>query len=81
MLGHVVETGFYKYPRNSDSKADFEDEWGHSYWKDYFEETTLIIIGYQEINGSENGYRILNDVQKITFNDDDLESFKKNISD
>ena len=25
LLGHVVETGFYKYPRNSDSKADFEE--------------------------------------------------------
>ena len=25
LLGHVVETGFYNYPRNSDSKADFEE--------------------------------------------------------
>ena len=25
LLGHVVETGFYKYPINSDSKADFEE--------------------------------------------------------
>ena len=25
LLGHVVETGFYKYPRNNDSKADFEE--------------------------------------------------------
>lgn len=25
LLGHVVETGFYKYPRNSDSRADFEE--------------------------------------------------------
>ena len=25
LLGHVVETGFYKYPRNSDSRSDFEE--------------------------------------------------------
>ena len=25
LLGHVVETGFYKYPINSDSRADFEE--------------------------------------------------------
>jgi len=25
LLGHVVETGFYKYPINNDSKADFEE--------------------------------------------------------
>ena len=25
LLGHIVETGFYKYPRNSDSRADFEE--------------------------------------------------------
>ena len=25
LLGHVVETGFYKYPRNSTSSADFEE--------------------------------------------------------
>ena len=25
LLGHVVETGFYKYPRNNDSQADFEE--------------------------------------------------------
>ena len=25
LLGHVVETGFYKYPLNNNSSADFED--------------------------------------------------------
>ena len=59
------------------SLSDFEDEWEDSYWKNYFEETTLITICYQEINGSKNGYRVLKDVQKITFNDDDLNSFKE----
>lgn len=58
------------------SLNDFDDEWEDSYWKNYFEETTLITICYQELNGSRNGYRILKDVKKITFNDEDLDNFK-----
>ena len=59
------------------SLSDFEDEWNDSYWKNYFEETTLITICYQEKNGSKNGYRVLKDVKKITFDEDDLDSFEK----
>ena len=59
------------------SLSDFDDEWEDSYWKNYFEETTIITICYQEINGSKNGYRILKDVKKITFNDEDLDAFEK----
>ena len=59
------------------SLSDFEDPWEDSYWKNYFEETTLITICYQEVNRSKNGFRILKDVKKITFNDEDLDSFSQ----
>ena len=59
------------------SLSEFEEDWPDSYWKDYFEETKLIVICYQEVNGSKNGYRVLKDVKKITFNDDDLDNFEK----
>ena len=59
------------------SLSDFEDDWEDSYWKNYFEETTLIVICYQEVRGSRNGYRILKDVKKISFNDEDLDAFEK----
>jgi len=57
--------------------SDFEDEWEDSFWKNYFEETTIITICYQEVNGSKNGYRILRDVKKITFDENDLDAFEK----
>ena len=59
------------------SLSEFEDEWPDSYWKNYFEETKLIVICYQEVNGSRNGYRVLKDVKKVTFNDNDLDEFEK----
>ena len=59
------------------SLSDFNEEWSESYWKNYFEETTLITICYQEQKGSRNGYRILKDVKKITFDEDDLNSFER----
>ena len=59
------------------SLSDFETNWGDSYWKNYFEETTLIVICYAEKNRSKNGYRILRDVKQITFDEKDLESFEK----
>lgn len=57
--------------------SDFKENWNDSYWKNYFEETTFIIICYKEVNGSKNGYRILDDVKQITFNDNDLDEFEK----
>ena len=57
------------------SLSDFEEKWEYSYWKNYFEETTLITICYKEKNKSKNGYRILNDVKQITFDENDLDSF------
>ena len=59
------------------SLSEFEDDWQDSFWKNYFEETKLIVICYKEINGSRNGHRVLSDVKKITFNDDDLDTFEK----
>ena len=59
------------------SLSDFDEEWEDSYWKNYFEETTLITICYKEVNKSKNGYRVLNNVKKITFNENDLEEFAK----
>jgi len=59
------------------SLSDFEEEWEDSYWKNYFEETTLITICYEEKNKSRNGFRVLKDVKKITFNENDLDEFEK----
>jgi len=59
------------------SLSEFAEDWSDSYWKDYFEETKLIVICYQEVDGSKNGYRVLKDVKKITFNDEDLDNFEK----
>ena len=56
---------------------EFDDEWEDSFWKNYFEETTIIVICYKEVNKSKNGYRILEDVKKVTFNDDDMDAFEK----
>ena len=59
------------------SLSDFEENWEDSFWKNYFEETTIITICYQEVNQSRNGYRILKDIKKITFDDEDLDSFER----
>ena len=59
------------------SLSDFETDWEDSYWKNYFEETTLIVICYKEENRSRNGYRVLSDVKQITFDENDLEAFEK----
>ena len=77
-------------PINSNNKAvermafktlqlsDFEEKWEDSYWKNYFEETTLIIICYEAKNSKiRNGYRTLKFVKQMSFTDDDLESFEK----
>jgi len=59
------------------SLSDFEDSWEDSYWKTYFEETTLLVICYEGNKSSKNGERILKGVKKISFNEKDLDSFKK----
>lgn len=58
--------------------SEFEYDWDDSYWKNYFEETTLIVICYEAKNNKiKNGYRTLKDVKQMSFNDEELESFKK----
>lgn len=58
------------------SLSEFEDEWLDSYWRNFFEETTIIVICYQEQNQSKNGFRILKDVRKLSFDDDDFDAFQ-----
>lgn len=58
--------------------SDFENTWEESYWKSYFEETTLIVICYEAENSKvRNGKRILKYVKQMSFDDNDLESFEK----
>ena len=58
--------------------SDFEYDWEDSYWKDFFEETTLIVICYEAENSKvKNGHRRLKYVKQMSFNDEDLDSFKK----
>ena len=54
--------------------SEFEDEWEDSYWKLFFDETTILNILWKEPKaGSKNGERILEGVNRISFNDDDLD--------
>ena len=59
------------------SLSEFEEDWENSDWKTYFEETTLLTILWREPNTkARNGYRELLGVKSISFDDDDLDSFK-----
>lgn len=57
--------------------SEFEEEWENSFWKNYFEEITIITITYQEVDKSKNGNRILKGVKKISFDETDLDAFEK----
>ena len=57
--------------------SEFDEEWEDSFWKNYFEETTIITISYVEVNKSRNGHRVLKNVKKISFNDEDFDAFEK----
>lgn len=57
--------------------SEFEETWENSDWKSYFEETTLIVICWIEPHSkAKNGQRNLFNIRKISFNEDDLNSFK-----
>lgn len=59
------------------SLSEFEEDWENSDWKTYFEETTLLTILWREPHTkARNGYRELLGVKKITFDDEDLDSFE-----
>ena len=65
LLGHVVETGFYKYPINNDSKADFEEL-----------DIELKVTGYvKNKNGSLRAKERLV-LSKINFNEIVYETFE-----
>lgn len=57
--------------------SEFEDDWNESYWKNFFEENTLITICYQGHSSSKNGERVLKEIRQITFDDDELDSMEK----
>jgi len=57
--------------------SEFKDNWEDSFWKNYFEEVTLIVICYKGAKGSKNGERILEGVKKISFTDEDVKLFGK----
>lgn len=57
--------------------SEFKDDWKDSFWKNYFEEVTLIVICYRGDKGSKNGERTLEGVKQITFNENDVELFGK----
>lgn len=56
--------------------SEFNEPWENSVWKSYFEEVTFILICY-EGKGKKNGYRVLNDVRKISFSDEDIDKLGK----
>lgn len=57
--------------------SEFEDTWEDSYWKLFFDETTILNILWKEPKtGSKNGERILEGVNRINFNDDNLDSME-----
>lgn len=58
--------------------SEFEDSWEDSYWKLFFDETTILNILWKEPKAeSKNGERILEGVNKISFNDDDLDLIER----
>ena len=58
--------------------SEFEETWEDSYWKLFFDETTILNILWKEPKaGSKNGERILEGVNRISFNDDDLDLIER----
>ena len=57
--------------------SEFEEDWEDSNWKLFFDETSILNILWKEpTSGSKNGQRILEGVNKINFNDNDLDSIE-----
>ena len=58
--------------------SEFEETWEDSYWKLFFDETTILNILWKEPKAkSKNGERILEGVNRISFNDDDLDLIER----
>lgn len=56
---------------------EFDEPWETSEWKQFFEETTFILIGYIAKNNEKNGYRKLHAVKTITFSGEEIDLFEK----
>lgn len=57
--------------------SEFKDSWDNSEWKTFFEELTIIALCYEGTKEIANGFRILKDLRKISFNSDEIDSFGK----
>lgn len=55
--------------------SEFDETWENSQWKTYFEEVTIIALCYEGNSKIKNGFRVLKDIKKITFNSDDIDLF------
>lgn len=57
--------------------SEFENKWENSDWKIFFEELTIIALCYEGTKEIANGYRVLKDIKKISFTEEEIESFGK----
>ena len=57
--------------------SEFSQNWDDSEWKTFFEELTIIALCYEGTKEIANGYRVLKDIRKISFNSDEIDSFGK----
>ena len=74
-----VDNNYYpleRLPFRTISLSEFDDSWDNSSWKLFFEEITIIALCYEGTKDVPNGFRILKDIKKITFNSDDIDSFE-----
>ncbi len=55
--------------------SDFVDKWEDSNWKTFFEEVTIIVLCYEGNHQIRNGFRVLKEIKKITFNGNDIDLF------
>jgi DNA mismatch repair protein len=55
--------------------SEFEDDWNDSRWKTHFEEVTFIVLCYEGDSKTKNGFRVLKEIKKLSFNADDIELF------
>lgn len=53
--------------------SEFEEPWENSRWKSYFEEVTFIVLCYEGNSRIKNGFRLLKDIKKISFTDEEVQ--------
>lgn len=75
-----VNEDFYPLERMSFRNlvlSEFDEPWENSHWKTYFEEVTIIVLCYEGNSKIKNGFRVLKDIKKITFNVEDIDLFSR----